>query len=114
MTLKDSIVAAVYIDQTLKSRRASSLIVTGLPVDPTQSDGVIFTELCVNEFDIKPDITSTKRNGQLKLGANQPLLINLRLTDQAQLLLRSARQLRLSNNQAVKQQVFLNAKLIKA
>jgi hypothetical protein len=50
--LRQSLVAAVYIDQRDRDNRASSFIISGLPISTDQSDTTIVKELCSNEFNI--------------------------------------------------------------
>ena len=80
---QQSVIAAVYVDQSLKKRRENSLIVTGLAPSTTTTDAELFTHLCTTEFNILPDILSTKRLGSLQTNRNQPLLVHLKQADQA-------------------------------
>lgn len=113
-SFQQSIVAAVYSDQQNKKRRESSLIVNGLqPVD-NQTDKTLFTDLCNKEFEILPDIVSTKRIGRFQPAKIQPLLITLRQADQAQNLITNARQLRKSTDATVRNHVYINANLTRA
>jgi hypothetical protein len=51
-SFQQSIIAAVYADQSERKRRESSLIVSGLRESQTQSDKVLITHLCRDEFDV--------------------------------------------------------------
>lgn len=113
-TLKESIVAAVYIDQSVKNRRASTIIVSGLQSTPASDDQSLFAGLCENEFGFRPDITTTKRLGQHRPGKIQPLLVALRHIDQAKQLVDSAKILRQSSDPTVKANVYINRNLTKA
>ena len=113
-TARSAAVAAIYIEQNTKKRRASSLVVSGLPIDTQQKDVNIFSQLCSTEFDIRPDIVTTRRLGKPAAGKIQPLLVALRSTDEAKLLIELARQLRHSTNTYVRDNVYINANLTRA
>jgi hypothetical protein len=113
-SLQQSMVAAVYRDQTDKQRRESSLIVSGLQPNHAISDKSLFISLCAGEFAITPDVVIVKRIGHLQPGKVQPLLVTLRQVDQAQQLIASARQLRQSTNPAVRDHVYINPNLTRA
>jgi hypothetical protein len=102
----------MYVDQSLKRRRESSLIVTGLAVG--RPDTELFASLCLAEFAIKPDVVSAKRLGHSQTDKVQPLLIYLKQPDQAQQLINSAKRLRHSSEPAVRDRVFINQNLTKA
>jgi len=53
--LRQSLVAAVYIDQRDRDNRASSFIISGLPTSTVHSDTSIIKELCLNEFQVDID-----------------------------------------------------------
>ena len=115
-TLKETLVAAVYVDQSDKNRRASSVIVSGLGSNSSKSDQTIFTEMCSIELGLQPVIVSTKRLGvaQTNNKGPRPLLVTLRCRDDTQQLLASARLLRQSSDPVIRAQVYINANLTKA
>jgi hypothetical protein len=104
----------MYVDQSLKRRRESSLIVTGLEPAAGNPDTELFASLCLAEFAIKPDVVSAKRLGHSQTGKVQPLLVYLKQPDQAQQLINSAKRLRHSSEPAVRDRVFINQNLTKA
>jgi hypothetical protein len=114
--LQQSVVAAVYVDQSLKKRRETSLIVSGLEPSPGKADSELFSSLCSNELHIQPEVVKTKRLGNDNSSSvkPRPLLVILRETDQAQQLISSARLLRRSSNQAIRDRVYINPNLTKA
>jgi hypothetical protein len=61
---QQSMVAAVYVDQSLKQRRQSSLIVSGLAPSTTTSDAEQFKSMCDAEFNVQPNVVTTKRLGR--------------------------------------------------
>jgi hypothetical protein len=113
-TLQQSVVAAVYVDQSIKKRREASLIVSGLAPTETMPDMELFANLCATELQVQPDIISAKRLGHLQTGKIQPLLVYLKQADQAKKLISQAKLLRRSSNSAVREQVFINPNLTKA
>ena len=80
----------------------------------TSPDTELFSNLCVAEFQMRPDIVSVKRRGQPRIGRVQPLLVHLKQTNQAKMLIDAARQLRSSSDPVVWERVFINPNLTKA
>lgn len=111
---QQSLIAAVYVDQSEQKRRESSLIVSGLQESKSESDKLVFTNLCETEFRMKPDIVSTKRLGRFQPTKIRPLLIVTRKADQAQHLIKKAKHLRKSSHKTVRESVFINRNLTKA
>jgi hypothetical protein len=79
-----SVVAAMYVDQTMKKRRETSLVVSGLELAADKSDSALFTSLCHEELDTDPVIVKTMRLGKDSPaeGKVRPLLVILREADQ--------------------------------
>ena len=113
-TFQQSVVAAVYVDQSVKKRRETSIIVTGLAPTVTTPDSELFTTLCSTEFHFHPNIASTKRLGRVMEGRIQPLLVYLKQSEQAKQLVASAKQLRRSSDPVTKEKVFINPNLTRA
>lgn len=113
---QQSVVAAMYVDQTMKKSRETSLIVSGLEPVVGKSDSSLFTDLCHDELDTDPVIIKTKRLGSINPAVHkvQPLLVILREADQVRRLLALARQLRHSTDPAVRDGVYINPNLTKA
>jgi hypothetical protein len=111
---QQTMVAAVYVDQSLKSRRESSLIVAGLDPAEGTSDAELFASVCSAEFGIKPDVAYTKRLGQSQVGKTQPLLVYLKRAEQAQHLVKEATRLRQSSNKTTRDKIFINQNLTRA
>jgi hypothetical protein len=116
---RQSLVAAVYIDQREKNRRASSFIISGLPTSTVHSDKAIANDMCLHEFNVQIEVVSTKRLGKpdtslLSATKIQPLLVTVKDADQAKLIISSARQLRQSEVAHVRANVFINPNLTKA
>ena len=107
---RQSLVAAVYIDQRDRDSHASSFIVSGLPTSTDHSDKSIVTDLCSNEFNVQVDIVNTKRLGKASSSSTkvQPLLINVKNADHAKQIISSVRRLRQSTVYLVRDNVFIN------
>ena len=113
-TLQQSVLTAVYVDQSLKKRHESSLIVSGLDSTESKSDTDQFAALCDTEFHIQPSIVLTKRLGRPQDGKIQPLLVVLKQVDQAKHIINSAKLLRRSADSIVRSRVFINPNMTRA
>jgi hypothetical protein len=111
---QQSMIAAVYVDQSLKQHRQKSLIVSGLAPSTTTSDVQQFKSLCAVEFNVSPNVTATKRLGRPLQGKIQPLLVVLQQESQAQQLIAKARELRQSQNETVRSMIYINPNLTRA
>jgi hypothetical protein len=113
-TFRQSVVTAVYVDQTIKKRHETSLIVSGLQPTSSQSDSDLFAAICQAEFHILPNVILTKRLGRSDDGKLQPLLVVLKQADEANKLINLAKTLRRSTNAAVRQTVYINPYMTRA
>jgi hypothetical protein len=113
-TLRQNVVTAVYVDQTIKKRHETSLIVSGLQPTSSQSDSNLFAAICHDEFHILPNVILTKRLGRRDDGKPQPLLVVLKQADEANKLINLAKTLRRSTNAAVRQTVYINPYMTRA
>jgi len=116
---RQSMVAAVYVDQRDKDRRSSSFIVSGLPISSNCSDQKIVADLCRNEFNIQVDISSTKRLSNSPTSSSTsakipPLLVSVKNLAHAKEIISSARSLRQSTTPFIRDNVYINANLTKA
>lgn len=115
ITARAAAVTAVYVEQTVKKRRAASVIVTGLPIVSSATDVQQFSSLCQSELGIQqPDIATAKRLGSVRPGRVQPLLVALRSDDAASHILSRARLLRQSADVNIKNNVYINPNLTRA
>ena len=111
----NSIIAAMYADQQENARRARTFIVHGLPDIDNSSDKDKIKDLCEREFSLDLDIAFDKRLGKTSQnGKPRPLLVGLQTQDVAEHIVKSARQLRQSTDQYIRNQVYINANLTKA
>jgi len=111
---REAIVAAVYVDKRKSENRANSFIVSGLEASTDCDDVDAVYELCAGELGIEVDITSCKRLGHPQPGKCQPLLVICKSSDVVADVLSYAKLLRNSENQSVKNHVFINPNLTKA
>lgn len=112
--IRESVVAAVYVDKAASDRRSSSFIVSGLPPSPSADDKKLVADLCHRDLGVRPDITAIKRLGHPRPSAPQPLLVHVKQSDEAQHIIRHARSLRQSSDNFTQLNVFINANLTKA
>ena len=112
--IRENVIAAVYVDQAARDRRAASFIVSGLPLSNDLSDKAIVAQLCTSELGLQPDITATKRLGQSTGGKIQPILVHTKDVQLAQSIISSAKKLRQSNFPFIKNSVYINSNLTKA
>lgn len=112
--IRDTVVAAVYIDKAASDRRAASFIISGLPPKPSCQDRDLVVDLCHKELDLQPEVTAIKRLGKPTTGKVQPLLVHVRTTEEARLVTSSARRLRQSTDDQIRQTVFINMNLTRA
>jgi hypothetical protein len=74
---QQSMIAAVYVDQSLKQHRQKSLIVSGLAPSTTTADVQQFKSLSAVELNVSPNVTTTMWLGRPLQGKIQPLLVVL-------------------------------------
>lgn len=113
-SVKEAVVAAVYVDQAATEQRTSSFIVSGLPTSSGDTDKTVVADLCSRELGIRPEITATKRLGQPTSTRKQPVLVFVKQHADAQSILHRAKSLRLSSDAYIKSNVFFNANLTRA
>ena len=112
--IRENVIAAVYVDQAARDRRAASFIVSGLPTSTDLPDNAIVAQLCSSELGLQPDITATKRLGKPTAGKIQPILVHTKDTQGAQSVITNAKKLRQSNFPFIKSSVYINSNLTKA
>lgn len=113
-TVTTAAVAAMYYDGAERTRRATSLVVSGLPIDDAIDDTSGFVELCRSHLNTDVDVMSSKRLGNVIPGKIQPLMVILRTQQAAQHLLSIARNLRNSNDEYVRSHIYFNPNRTKA
>ena len=90
------------------------MVISGLPPSNISSDGEQFQELCSYQLNLHPKIRSTLRLGQPTSGKTQPLLVNLWSPDDVDSIIRVAKDLRKSENQYTRDNIYINRHLTKA
>ena len=113
-TIRENIIAAVYVDKAASDRRASSFIVSGLPPSTTVQDQQLVSQLCSDELNITAEITATKRLGRSTDNKPQPILVHVRQQSVAQQIISCAKNLRQSNHMFVRQNVYINYNMTQA
>jgi len=113
-SFQSAVLSTVYTEKKIQENRAKNFVVSGLPLDATCDDNTAVTTLCQNELDITPNIVSCRRLGNRIEGKTQRLLVTLRSTQQAETIISSAKNLRNSAKETVRNKVFINADLTKA
>jgi hypothetical protein len=111
---RQSLVAAVYADLSLKQHRQASLIVFGLAPSTTVSDINQLKSLCEAELNLLPNIITIRRLRRPLQGKIQPLLVVLQNADQAQQFISNARQLHKLANETIHTKVYTNPNLTRA
>jgi hypothetical protein len=111
---QQSLIAAVYNDQTESRRRESSFIITGCDEDQHYPDSEQVRDLCRDELNMQPSIVSTKRLGQVQPNRARPLLVFTSTVDQAQRLITEAKKLRQSSRSSVRSNVYISRNLTRA
>lgn len=111
---QESAVAAVYVDGQRRLNRSTNFIVSGLSPSSTRPDQNAVVDLCRQEFNELLDIVHCMRIGKLISGRVQPLLVILKTVDQAQRIIKAAKNLRQSTDPHISQYVYIAANLTKA
>jgi hypothetical protein len=112
--LRQAVVSAVYEDLHSKSARVNNIIVTGLPKLERTDDKETFLEMIAYEFNIKPTVKHCRRLGKAVTNKPQNLLVSLESAEDVKIILSGAKQLRSSQNDFIRANVFINADLTKA
>jgi len=107
-SIRDAVVAAVYVDQQLKDNRVANLVITGFESLPQVADQSAVASLIRDELGISADVVNCKRLGKQTEGRIQPLLVVMRSADQADQILTNAKKLRKSTNTKIKDNVYIN------
>ena len=111
---RQAVLSAVYIDQETQRRRSRNIVVTGLSESDTCTDSQIVSDRCTNELGISPTFTAVKRLGTILPNKIRPILATLQSEDEAAIIKKSAKKLRLSSDANVRDRVYINPHLTKA
>jgi hypothetical protein len=106
--------AAMYVEQANKARRATTFVVARLPISSQQIDNQLVELLCRDEFGLEVKALSSKRIGRRVADKPRNLLVYVQSNQQAQETVGLANTLRRSTNVAVRTGVFINPNLTKA
>jgi len=109
-----AVLSAVYSELSERTRRSRNMVITGLPTVHGTVDKDLFTDLCVTEFGVNPNIAACRRLGRVRDdGRARPLLITMDTATSATNLLALGRQLRQSSNDHTRHSVYFNADMTK-
>jgi len=110
--LKQDVMASMYIDMDQKQRRATNIVVSGIPYG---DDFNTVTNLLAEEFDLTyiPTVSS-RRIGRPAEGRVQPLLVTMETRQDADYFIANARYLRDSYDPVVRERVYISADLTPA
>jgi len=111
---RQAVLSAVYVDQETQRRRSRNIVVTGLSESDTCTDSQIVSDLCTNELGVSPTFTAVKRLGTILPNKIRPILATLQSEDEAIIIKKSAKKLRLSSDANVHGRVYINPHLTKA
>jgi len=110
--IRHDAVTEMYIDLNRKQRRASNIVINGLPpTNSTEADANDVYDLLLKEFDYDwaLNIVSCRRLGQVQPGKIQPLLVTFDSPEPAEYYIKRAKWLRSSHNPSVSNNIFINA-----
>ena len=111
---RNDIVAAMYVEQNHKAKRANSFIISGLSEDEHIPDNNLVENLCCDEFGLSIRPSSCKRIGRQLMDKPRHLLVYVKSQTEADTIIQSAKKLRKSDNSYVRTNVFINPNLTKA
>ena len=105
--------AAVYVEQKDKIKRAKRFMVVGLPenansTNDNDNDREAIAELCHSELKIMPDIVNAQRVGQPRENKPRLVQVTLKSEEQAKMVIHCAKQLRRSRNDNTAEGTFLS------
>ena len=112
--VRTAVLSAVHTEFKSITNRSLNVVVTGLKPSTIATDAVQFSELCASELFIYPNVKSTHRLGNVIHGKIQPLLVTLQTTDDVHEVLSTARLLRNSANDRVRDSIYINKHMTKA
>ena len=112
--VRTALLSAVHTEFQSITNRALNVVVTGIKPSTIAIDAVQFSELCATELLIYPTVKSTRRLGKVVVGKIQPLLVTLHNTDDVREILNSARLLRNSASDHVRNHIYINKHMTKA
>jgi len=109
-----AVLSAVYSELSERTRRSRNMVITGLPTVHGTVDKDLFTDLCMAEFGVNPNIAACRRLGRVRDdGRARPLLVTMDTATSATNLLAFGRQLRQSSNDHTRHSVYFNADMTK-
>lgn len=110
--LKQAVVSAVYTDIHEKNRRSKNFVISGLPVAGDDKPAV--EKILADDFGQTYTVLKCRRLGRPQNDRIQPLLVTMEHDSHVTYITSNARRLRQSDNETVRQSVFINPDLTRA
>ena len=107
--MRQDVMTSVYLDLSLKERRAKNIVISGLANSSSDTDSV--QHLLHSECNYSIPVVSCRRIGRPSEDRIQPIVVTLQSKDDARYLVENAKLLRESNDPVVRSGVYLNADL---
>ena len=111
--LKYMLRQTIQEENKMKTRKAKTIIVSGLGATSGLDDKDAVAKLLRVELDARPQIVYCKRLGQPTQGRVRPLLVAMSRAEDAAWIISNAKQLRNSRVRAIRDSVYINANLSK-
>ena len=111
----DAILKSVHLEIMNKNKKKANIVISGLAPSKECDDKAMVSRLLSNHWSIPDDsIAGCKRLGQVQVNRIQPILVTLRNESIAEHILSSAKILRNSTCDEVRERIFINPDITKA
>jgi len=110
--MRQDVMTSVYLDLSLKERRAKNIVISGLANSNSDTDAV--HHLLHSECNYSIPVVSCRRIGRPSEDRIQPIVVTLQSKDDAKYLVENAKLLRESADPVIRSSVYLNADLTPA
>jgi len=112
--LRQAVLSAVYGDLSAKNNRSTNVVISGVAPESTRADKDIVVDLIARELHIQPTVRGCKRLGKPTPDRIQLLCATLSSTVEVDQVLGSAKFLRSSTQQYIRDRVFISRDLTRA
>jgi len=112
--LRQAVLSAVYSDLSAKNYRSTNVVISGVAPESTRADKDIVVDLIARELHIQPTVRGCKRLGKPTPGRIQLLCATLSSAVEVDQVLGSAKFLRSSTQQYIRDKVFISRDLTRA
>jgi len=107
--MRQDVMTSVYLDLSLKERRAKNVVISGLAYSSSDIDAV--QNLLKSECNYSIPVVNCRRVGRPSADKIQPIVVMLQSKDDAKYLIENAKLLRESSDPVIAGGVYLNADL---